>query len=197
MLVRRTHNGWRSRRGATVVETALVLGVFVALLFGLFEYCRFLMVLHVANNAARDGARYAVVNVARPTTFDAADYTDPGGTTYPSIQSYTTARMGGVDRQIIGYQVAVYPCDPVGLSQSPPVVRPKSLNPPTYPDPFNPSDPNRTSWNAASFTERIAVHVRGTYRPVTPLSIPAGRFTITLFPDNIPLNVIAMMGSEG
>ena len=165
MLIRRTPNGSRQRRGATLVESALVLGVFLALLFGLFEYCRFLMVLHVADNAARDGARYATVNVGKPTSFDTTDYTDPGGTTYVSIQSYTTARMGGVDRQIVGYQVAVYPCDPVGMSQTPPVVRPKSLNPPAYPDPFNPSDPNRVSWNAAAFTERIAVHVRGTYRP--------------------------------
>ena len=51
MLARhRTH-----RRGMTIVETTLALGLFLLLLFGLFEYCRFLMVLHVTNNAARDG----------------------------------------------------------------------------------------------------------------------------------------------
>jgi hypothetical protein len=105
--------------------------------------------------------------------------------------------MGGVDRQITGYRVAVYACDPVGLAQSPPVVRPKSTNPPTYPDPFNPADPNRTSWNAAAFTERIAVHIKGTYRPVVPLSISTSWFTIALVPDNIPLDVVAVMGSEG
>ena len=193
MMIRRPTR----RRGMTIVENVLVLGVFLAMLFGIFEYCRFLMVLHITNNAARDGARYAVVNVSKPTNFDTTDYTDSSGNVYQSITGYTTYRMGGMDRQIVGYQVAVYPCDPVGMSQTPPVVRPKSLNPPAYPDPFNPSDPNRVSWNAAAFTERIAVHVRGTYRPVVPLSINAGRFTIALFPDNIPLNVIAMMGSEG
>jgi Flp pilus assembly protein TadG len=196
MLIRRTPTGSR-RRGATVVESALVLGVFLALLFGLFEYCRFLMVLHAANNAARDGARYATVNVGKPTTFDTAAYTDPGGNTFASIQAYVTARMGGVDRQITGYQVAVYPVDPAGLALSPVVVRPKSTNPPTYPDPFNPADPNRTAWNAAAFTERIAVHVKGTYRPVTPLSIATPWFTIALVPDNVPINVVAMMESEG
>jgi len=177
-----------------------VLSVFLLFLFGIFEYCRFLMVLHVANNAARDGARYATVNVSKPTTFDTTAYTDAAGTVYPSVRDYTTARMGGVDRHITGYQVAVYAVDPVGLALSPPVVRSKSARtatPPVYPDPFNPSDPNRVPWNQATFSERIAVHVRGVYRPVTPLGISTGRYTISLMPDNIPVNVIAVMGSEG
>ena len=59
MLLRRANR----RRGMTLVESTLVLMVFLMLLFGIFEYCRFLMVLHITNNAARDGARYAVVNL--------------------------------------------------------------------------------------------------------------------------------------
>src|SRR5262245_58563965 len=121
------------RRGMTIIETVLVLGVFLLLLFGLFEYCRFLMVLHVTNNAAR----YAVVNIGKPDNFDTTNYTDSAGNIYPSIKSYTTARMGGVERQITGYKVAVYAVDSVGLAQTPPLVRPKSSNPPVYPDPFN------------------------------------------------------------
>jgi Flp pilus assembly protein TadG len=200
MLIRRTPNGSRTRRGSTIVESALVLVIFLALLFGLFEYCRFLLVLHVANNAARDGARYAVVNVSKPSNFDTTPFTDAAGITYPSIQAYTTSRMGGVDQQITGYQVAVYPCDQAGLAMSPPVVRPKTTStatPAVYPDPFNQSDPNRVPWNAAAFTERIAVHIRGTYNPITPLSVTSGRTTIALVPNNIPLNVISIMGSEG
>src|SRR5436305_14880481 len=103
MMIRRPTR----RRGMAIVETVLVLAVFLLMFFGLFEYCRFLMVLHVANNAARDGARYAVVNVSKPSNFDTTDYTDSAGDVYPSIQSYTTARMGGVDRNITGYRVAV------------------------------------------------------------------------------------------
>jgi Flp pilus assembly protein TadG len=184
----------------TIVESALVLAIFLALLFGLFEYCRFLFVLHVSNNAARDGARYAVVNVSKPSNFDTTDFTDPSGAVFPSIQKYTTTKMAGLDKQLGGYAVAVYPVDPAGLALSPPVVRPKTTDataPFVYPDPFNSSDPNKTSWNAASFTERIAVHIRGTYTPVTPLSIGTGRYSIGLFPSSVQLNVIAMMGSEG
>ena len=200
MLIRQRSNGPRRRRGVTIVESALVLAIFLALLFGLFEYCRFLMTLHVTQNAARDGARYAVVNLSKPGNFDTTDFTDASGAVFPSIQKYTTTKMAGLDRHLVGYAVAVYPVDPAGLALSPPVVRPKSTDavaPFVYPDPFNQSDPNRMSWNAAAFTERIAVHVRGTYRPVTPLSIGTGRYTIALVPDNIPLNIISMMGSEG
>ena len=88
-----------------------------------------------------------------------------------------------------GFQVAVYPADPVGLAQNPPVIRPKSAAPPTYPDPFNPNDTNRVGWNQAAFGERVAVTVRGTYTPVTPL--------LLFLPDSIPITVTAIVGSEG
>jgi Flp pilus assembly protein TadG len=177
------------RRGMTIVESALVLAVFCLLLFGVFEYCRFLYVMHIVQNAARDGARYAAVNQDKPPTFDATDYTDAGGTTFTNIQSYTKARMGGADKQLSGCNVAVYAVDSVGLSQPTPIIRPKSQSPPTYPNPFNPSDPNKVPWNQASFAEGIAVSVQGTYTPLLPsfLKMPAAMtFTIT-----------AISGAEG
>lgn len=185
MLLRRR----TPRKGMTVVETALVLLTFFLLLFGLFEYCRYLLVLHVTNNAARDGARYAVVNLLKPTNFNTVDYTDASGNVFPSITKYTTDKMGGVQKQITGFQVAVYAVDPTGLTLTPPVVRPKSSNPPTYPDPFNASDPNAMPWNSAVFTERIAVSIKGTYQPLTPLML--------FMPSSINVYVTAMMGSEG
>jgi hypothetical protein len=88
------------------------------------EYCRFLFVLHVANNATRGGSRYAVVNADKPVNFDAVDYTAGTGTTYPSIQSYTTARMGGTQKHLVGYQVAAFAVDSAGQALSPPILRP-------------------------------------------------------------------------
>jgi hypothetical protein len=181
------------RRGATVVESAAVMSVFLLLLFGMFEYCRFLMVLHVTNNAAREGARYAVVNVDKPSDFDHVDFTDAGGRQFDNVQKYTTSRMGGIHtRNIEGFRVACYAVDPIGLSQNPPVVRPKAA--PTapsgaYPDPFNNTDPARVPWNAAVFTEKIAVTVDGTYRPILP--------TFLFMPDTISVRTTAIMGSEG
>jgi hypothetical protein len=97
--------------------------------------------------------------------------------------------MGGVDRQLAGFQVAVYPVDPVGLTLSPPVVRPKTTIPGNYPDPFDQSAAGRTDWNEAVFTERVAVSIRGTYRPVLPVPL--------FLPSTIPLTVTATTGSEG
>jgi Flp pilus assembly protein TadG len=56
------------RSAATVVEAAVIMGVFLLLFFGLFEYCRLLYVRQVATNAVRDGARYAVVRTGDSTT---------------------------------------------------------------------------------------------------------------------------------
>ncbi|MBP3959068.1 pilus assembly protein [Gemmata sp. G18] len=190
MLVTRLRR--KHRRGMTVVESALVLSVFMLLLFGMFEYCRFLMVLHISNNAARDGARYAVVNLDKPSTFDDTDYTDASGTIYLSIQNYTTARMGGMQKNIEGFQVAAYAVDQSGLALSPPVVRPKAKSTApagTYPNPFNASDPYAVPWNTAVFTEKIAVTIDGNYRPLLP--------TLMLMPTLISVKTTAIMGSEG
>ncbi|MBY0513281.1 MAG: pilus assembly protein [Gemmataceae bacterium] len=166
-------NRREKRRGATVVESAVVLGVFLMLMFGIFEYGRFLMVLHAANNAARDGARYAVVNGGRPSTFDTADYTDPTGAVYPSVTTYTNARMGGLHKTLDGYAVEVFACDPAGLAQSPQVVRPKP----------------GAAWNQAAFGERIAVRVTGKYKPVTPV--------LLVMPDAIDIRAVSVAGGEG
>ena len=52
----------RTRSGATVVETAAVLSVFVLFFFGVFEYCRYVMIENLLINAVRDGCRYALVH---------------------------------------------------------------------------------------------------------------------------------------
>jgi Flp pilus assembly protein TadG len=59
MVVRQLCGG---RRGATVVETALVLTPLTMLVFAVFEYGWLLTNWNVLNNAAREGCRYALVN---------------------------------------------------------------------------------------------------------------------------------------
>lgn len=180
------------RRGLTVVEATLVMSVFLLLLFGMFEYCRFLLVLHVTNNAAREGARYAVANVSdKPDDFDYNDFTDGSGKRFDNIQKYTTARMGGIQtRNIGGYRVACYAVDPAGLALDPPVVLPKAKTGATAtPDPFNNTDPNRVPWRSAPFPQKIAVTIDGTYRPILP--------TFLMMPSTISVRTTALMGSEG
>jgi Flp pilus assembly protein TadG len=50
------------RKGAVMVETAIVLSLFLSLIFGIFEFSRVLMVRNLLDNAAREGCRYAIAN---------------------------------------------------------------------------------------------------------------------------------------
>jgi len=49
-----------SQRGATIVEAAFVVPVFLALVFGIISFGRLLHVYQVLTNAAREGARFSV-----------------------------------------------------------------------------------------------------------------------------------------
>src|SRR5580765_730888 len=98
------------RGGATTVEASVVISVFLLFLFGLFEYCRFIFFLHVSTNAARDGARYAAVNVEKPVNFDYNNAT-VGTVTYQSIKGYVDDRIATNGKMLTSYTVEVFPCD--------------------------------------------------------------------------------------
>jgi Flp pilus assembly protein TadG len=86
------------RTAAALIETAVVVTVFLLLLFGVLEYCRYLFVMEVTNNAAREGARFAVVNTNDTTlTADAI--------------ALVNAKMGNVSQQLQSYKVQVYAAD--------------------------------------------------------------------------------------
>src|SRR5204862_7766525 len=61
------------RRGAATVEMALVLPIVLLFLFGIFEYGRYFMTVQLMNNAAREGARYAITHL-QPVTIGATTY---------------------------------------------------------------------------------------------------------------------------
>jgi hypothetical protein len=150
------------------------------MLFGILEYCRFLFVLHVSNNAARDAVRYAVVH-----TGDGAMAGDPASVSRADLIAITTtgklgsttigSGMGGMEKNITGYTVDVFTVDPAGLALSPPVVRPL----PGSPTP---------AWNSARFGEKIAVQITGSYQPATP--------ALLFMPSSIPFKVTVMYASE-
>jgi hypothetical protein len=52
------------RLASALVETAAVAGVFMLVLLGITEYCRFLFFLQLSENACREGCRFAVVNTS-------------------------------------------------------------------------------------------------------------------------------------
>lgn len=92
-----------ARSGAVLVEMAFVVVIFLMLLFGVLEYCRFLFVRQVVTNAAREGARYAVVHTNEST-----------------VASATMARvktmMSGMDTNLKNYSCKVYKADSTGTN---------------------------------------------------------------------------------
>jgi hypothetical protein len=83
-----------------VVETALVLSTTLLVLFGIYEYCRFIFLIQVCENAAREGARFAV-----PRTAD--------GTTLADVQNFVRNKLGGREAELgPGYTIEVMNVDP-------------------------------------------------------------------------------------
>jgi Flp pilus assembly protein TadG len=56
------------RRGAALVEAAIVMNIFLLFIFGIFEFGHFVMVRQLMDNAARDGARMAATGALTVTT---------------------------------------------------------------------------------------------------------------------------------
>jgi Flp pilus assembly protein TadG len=86
----------RWRRGATIVQTALVLNICLMFLLGLFDFGRVIMMRQIVTNAAREGCRYAVVNTSTATT--------------AQVQSYVTTYLCG--QPISSLVISVYQADP-------------------------------------------------------------------------------------
>src|SRR4051794_15503661 len=94
-----TRQARRSRSGRTAVEAAIVINVLVVLLMGVFEYGRLMMIRQLMDNAAREGARYAVVNTSSTS-----------GVTTAQIQSTVTGYLAG--QTVNNLVVQVYQADP-------------------------------------------------------------------------------------
>src|SRR5436190_21368261 len=90
-----------NRRGAALVEFALVVTIFFLFFFGILEYCRLVYVRQVVMNASREGARYAVVNA-----LDSTIVTD--------TQAVVRTKMCGLDAQATYYNCQVYLSDANG-----------------------------------------------------------------------------------
>jgi len=192
----------RGRRGATLVEFALMSTVFFMFLFGMLEYCRFLLVQHIGGLATRDAARFAAVNASRDEVLLDANGAPSAtgtpvattGTTHPTqvlpyepalasnrrkyrvdfIERYLISRMGGTQGNIRDMVVRVYPTDSAALYQNPAVVLPKE---------------NSTSWNDADFPARVAVEISGQYQPILPNFLFLGGIT--------RINIISLTIMEG
>ncbi len=100
------------RRGAAVVEMAFVLPVVLLLLCGLLEYGRYLMTLHVVQNAAREGCRYALAHTD-PITIGGVT----SGNSTSDVLNRINAYLAGVGLQ--SQNIQVYMSDNQGNNLGP------------------------------------------------------------------------------
>lgn len=106
-LSRRRKSARSHRSGAVTVETALVLPLVLLFLFGILEYGRYVMMLQVLTNAAREGAHYAVTHT-QPITIGGVTK----GNATSDVQTAVTNAMAG--QALSGQTVSVYLSDSTG-----------------------------------------------------------------------------------
>jgi len=93
----------KKRRGAAVVEFAVVAPVFITMVFGMIEYGRMVMVQQMLTNASREGARVGVLD----------------GTTTSEVQSAVTTYLSNAG--VTGTTVTVTPNPPSSAGYGAPV----------------------------------------------------------------------------
>jgi Flp pilus assembly protein TadG len=87
-----------------MVEFAVVCCLCFVLLFAIFEYGRYLMVRAIVDNAAREGARVAIVS---PSSLTVAQAT-------ANVNAMVTQTMAS--QQLTNYAVQIYQADDTGTS---------------------------------------------------------------------------------
>jgi Flp pilus assembly protein TadG len=102
----RGRNG-RCRSGSALVETAIALPICLLFIFGVMEYGRYLMMLHLANNAAREGARYAVSHT-QPVVLEGVTYGNSTSDVTNTVDRYLTGK------RMVNQVTSVYLSDPSG-----------------------------------------------------------------------------------
>ena len=85
----------QGERGATLVEFAIGATVFLTVMFGVIEFGRALWVHNALSDAARRGARYAVVHTQADSAAvkNVVVYGNAAGGTKPLVSNLTTANV--------------------------------------------------------------------------------------------------------
>jgi len=86
------HRNRTNERGGTLVEFSIAATVFLMVLFGVVEFGRALWTHNALTDAARKGARYAVVHQASDASSvkNVVVYDNPAGGTSPIVEGLTT-----------------------------------------------------------------------------------------------------------
>jgi Flp pilus assembly protein TadG len=91
----RTMKSRNKQRGATLVEFSIAVTVFLMTMFAVLEFGRVLWTHNALTDAARKGARYAVLHRADEVddVKNVVVYGDPAGGTTPVVENLSTANV--------------------------------------------------------------------------------------------------------
>lgn len=91
----RPNNSRQRERGSTLVEFAIGATVFLTVMFAVIEFGRALWIHNALADAARRGARFAVVNkeVSSDAVKKVVVYGDPAGGTTPLVNNLTVENV--------------------------------------------------------------------------------------------------------
>jgi len=166
------HSTRTHQDGQTLVEFALVLPIFMLILFGVFDAGRLVFTNSTLSQAAREGARLAAVEAGNVGLSDsdcvdtAADVGTSGGigakVCPPSLASLKTDVESAVDRMTaaVGPLAAVYfSCDPDGSAPSGAWTESSGGN--------GCDDGSGNSLGAPG--ELVSVRIEHVYQPMTPV----------------------------
>jgi Flp pilus assembly protein TadG len=148
-------NRWRSRAGQSLVETAMVLPLLAFMTFGLLDFGRAYYFQVSVTNAAREGARVAILNI----------YTGPQTPTCVATNNYATcpiqtdaAIVRAVNNELFYSSIA-----PKSVTICPP-------HDSTSPTTGCPTTTNRvTNWYNATTNYYVTVNVKYDFTLYTPL----------------------------
>lgn len=191
-------NYWQ-RSGAAVVETAFVLGIFMALLLGLIEFCRLLWVRQMCENAVRDGARYAVVHQGDKAT------TDVQNRTWEAMGGNTSTNYNPVGNQLRSHSNVNNPfikaadsTSDIRVYRSAAAGTPEGINLSTsVTTAYTADNWASADWRNAQFGDYVAVQIVCKYKPIVPLKLYTFHGNkIQLFPGTIDLTFTSLMSSE-
>src|SRR6266850_2002535 len=95
----------RGRRGQALVEFALVLPILLLIIFGIIDAGRLIFTMNTVGNAARTGARVAIVN-------QSTSGTSTCDTTSPTAYAVGCAIASGINVSVVPADVVVTYRDP-------------------------------------------------------------------------------------
>jgi|SRR6478672_6174219 len=92
---RRRGMGRAGSRAQALVEFALVAPLFFLLIFAVIDFGRYVYYVQILNNAAREGARYAIVHGSNSLNPTGPTSSDPSGNAVKSVvRSYAVGVIG-------------------------------------------------------------------------------------------------------